>query len=138
MDLTEATLSLALCCVTYLCQIHHDLDVLEEDIVGHILSGAYRLDDFAASTWIELVERYIRLMGRNALSEELVDGLEVLRCERTNELYQDSTESGPLLHLEPLKAVSPALQDMLRQAICFREASMKGSFNKSQGTTKRR
>ena len=122
-----------MCCFTYLCQIHHDHDLLDEDITHNILSGAYRLHDFAATTWFEFVERFIHLSRQNTLSHELVDALETLRCERTQGTYTEGAEACTQSSLEPFKSVSPALHDMLCKVAHFRRISLKGNFDKDHG-----
>ena len=125
-----------MCCVTYLCQIHHDHDLLDEDIGHNILSGAYRLHDFAATAWFELVERFIQLSKQDTLSHELIDALETLRCERTQGIYTEGAEESTQSSLEPFKSVSPALHDVLCKVADFRRISLKRNFDKNEGKDK--
>ena len=125
-----------MCCITYLCQIHHDHDLLDEDIAHNILSGAYRLHDFAATTWFEFVERLIHLPRQDTLSHELIDALETLRCERTQGTYTEGAEASTQLSLEPFKSVSPAVHDMLCKVAHFRWISLKDNFDKDHGMVK--
>jgi hypothetical protein len=138
LNFADSTFSLATCCVTYLCQKHHDHDLLDEDIAHNILSGAYRLHDFAATTWFELVERYVHLIRQDSLSYELIDVLATLRCERAEETLIEGAEASTTLGLEPFKSVSRALHDMLCKVAHFRRTSLKGSFDKDKGTVKDR
>ena len=136
LNFVDATFSLAMCCVTYLCQKHHDHDLLDEDIDQNILSGAYRMHDFAVTTWFEFVERFIHLSRQDALSQELIDALETLRCERTQGTCTEGAEVSTQLSLEPFKSVSPALHDMLCKVAHFRRISLKGNFDNDHGMVK--
>lgn len=121
-----------MCCVTYLCQTHHDHDLLDEDIAHNILSGAYRLHDFAATAWLELVERFIYSSKQDTVSHELIDVLETLRSERTQGTYPEGAETSTQLSLEPFKSVSPAVHNMLCKVAHFRRISLKGEFDKNE------
>ena len=136
LNFADATFSLAMCCVTYLCQKHHDHNLLDEEIDQNVLSGAYRMHDFAATTWFEFVERFIHLSQQDTLSQELINALETLRCERTQETYTESGEASTQTSLEPFKSVSPALKDMLCKVAHFRRTSLKGNFDNDHGMVK--
>jgi len=127
-----------MCCITYLCQIHHGYDLLDEDIAHNIISGAYRLHDFAATTWFEFVERFIHLIRQDTLSHKLIDVLETLRCERTKGTHTEGAEASTQSSLEPFKSISPPLHDMLCKVAHFRRISLKGNFDKDKGTVKDR
>jgi hypothetical protein len=114
--------------------MHHGHDLLDEDIAHNILSGAYRLHDFAASTWFELVERYVHLIRQDSLSHELIDVLATLRCERTKESHTEGVEASTTSSLEPFRSISQVLHDMLCKVAHFRRISLKGNFNKDKGT----
>src|SRR5690348_4865569 len=75
IDITDATLSLATCCIWYLCQGHHCPWIEDEGLNDNIIAGDYRLHYYAATTWLELVERYLRLNGSRPPSELLVSAL---------------------------------------------------------------
>ena len=122
-----------MCCVTYLCQTHHGHDLLDEDIAHNILSGAYRLHDFAATAWLELVERFIHLSRQDTISHELIDALEMLRCGRTQGIYTEGAEASVLSSLKPFKSVSPAVHNMLCKVANFRRVSLEGNFDKNKG-----
>jgi hypothetical protein len=123
-----------MCCVTYLCQVHHSHDLLDEEIAHNILSGTYRLHDFAATTWFEFLERFIHLIRQDTLPHELVDVLETLRWERANGMRTEGAEASTQPSLEHFKSDSPALHDMLCKVAHFRQISLKGNFDKDKGT----
>ena len=122
-----------MCCVTYLCQTHHDHDLLDDEIAQNILSGAYRLHDFAAIAWLELVERFVHLNREDTISHELIDALEMLSCGRAQGIYIEGAEASTPSSLEPFKSVSPAVHNMLCKVADFRRISLKGNFDKNEG-----
>ena len=114
--------------------MHHDPDLLDEEIDRNILSGAYRLHDLAITTWFELVERSVSLIKQDTTqSPKLIDALETLRCERTSGTYDKGAEAFTPPSLEPFKSISPTLHDMLREVDYFRRASLKGNFDEDSG-----
>jgi hypothetical protein len=131
--LADFSLSLAICCVTYLCQMHHSHDLLDEEIAQNILSGAYRLHDFAATTWFEFLERFIHLIRKDTLPHELINVLETLRCERANKIHSEGAEAPTQPSLEPFKSPSPALHGLLCTVAHFRQISSKGNFDMEKG-----
>jgi hypothetical protein len=118
--------------------MHHGSDLLDEEIARNILSGAYRLHDFAVTTWFELFERYVHLIRQGSVSHELIDVLATLRCERTNGSHTEGAEASTTSSLEPFKSISQALHDMLCKVAHFRRISLKGNFNTDKGTVKDR
>ena len=125
-----------MCCVTYLCQTHHDHDLLEDDIAKNILSGAYRLHDFAATAWLELVERFVHSSRQDIISHELVDALEMLRCERTQGTYTEGAEPSTPSSLEPFKVASPIVHNMLCKVAHFRRISSNSHFDRKESKEK--
>ncbi|OBR03043.1 Nacht domain protein [Colletotrichum higginsianum IMI 349063] len=93
ITLLDATLSLTTCCITYLCQAHHNEELSREDIGENLLSGAYRLHDFAALFWFELLKQFLILNKTDKLPDDLVDGLESLYDERYDAGHQANAES---------------------------------------------
>ena len=94
------------------------------------------MHDFAATTWFEFVERFIHLSRQDTLSQELIDALETLRCERTQGTYTEGAEASTQSSLEPFKSVSPALHDMLCKVAHFRRMSFKSNFDNDHGMVK--
>lgn len=138
LNFAEANLSLAVCCVTYLCQTHHDHELPDEEIDRNILSGAYRLHDLASIIWFELVERSVTFIKQDTtLSPKLIDALETLRSERTSGTYDGGVEVFTSSNLEPFESISSTVHDMLREVACFRRASLKSNFDEENGMTNR-
>ncbi|PKK48953.1 hypothetical protein CI102_7960 [Trichoderma harzianum] len=92
IDLTEATLSLAICCIRYLCQDHHSPDISEKDLEAGIKMGNYRLHYYAADTWLSLVTQYLRLNQSQVLSEELITTLHKFYEEQCKQDLSGRTE----------------------------------------------
>jgi hypothetical protein len=115
--------------------MHHDHDLLDKDIDHNILCGAYRLHDFAAATWFELVERCVQLVRQDQLSGRLIDVLETLRCERTQGTYIGDSEVSAPSFLGSLRSISPPLHDMLCKVDNFRRISLRDNFDKEKGKT---
>ncbi|KAL6697595.1 hypothetical protein J3F84DRAFT_291012 [Trichoderma pleuroticola] len=82
IDLTEATLSLAICCLQYLCQDHHSPDISDKDLEAGMKMGNYRLHYYATDTWLNLVTQYLRLNLSRVLSEDLTTTLDKFYKER--------------------------------------------------------
>ncbi|UKZ70765.1 uncharacterized protein TrAtP1_011735 [Trichoderma atroviride] len=92
IDPIEATLSLTICCVRYLCQDHHSPDISSEDVQIGIEMGNYRLHYYAAETWLSLIVQYLRLTPSKDISEELIAALIKLRKDRGKQEYYGHTE----------------------------------------------
>ncbi|KIW92531.1 uncharacterized protein Z519_06378 [Cladophialophora bantiana CBS 173.52] len=111
IELAEATLSLAKCCVSYFCQRHHQSGLTDQDLEVNILSGLYRLQNFAAAMWLELVECYIDLNKQSQLPNALIDVLE------SSQAFTADDEEGEQPSLKVLKSRSPVLYEMERTPI---------------------
>ena len=93
-----------------------------------MLSGMYRLHDFSATMWSELVER-AAIMLPKGLPNTLLNLLKRLYSQRTNE-NGNREPSAPILGcLQKF----PELNDMLCEAIQFRRAYLNSNFDKAQG-----
>jgi len=129
----ESTLSLAMCCITYLCQGHHDPEILDEELSHNILSGVYRLHNFSTTVWLELVERYAYSNRSRTLPNELISLLEMLMQERSNDRFDSVVEDSTQPKLESFKSKWPNLHSMLCQAAHFRRTCSEAEYKKSQG-----
>lgn len=122
LDSTAATLNLANCCIWYLCQNHHDDGISDDEIAKYIISGKYRLHNYAVTTWLDLVERYVSLNGSKPLSSELIHALEYLATERFNGEFTASTDLAGRSQkpgLKKFKAEWPKLHTMLLNVARF-------------------
>ncbi|KAH7305450.1 hypothetical protein B0I35DRAFT_362187 [Stachybotrys elegans] len=137
IDLTEATLSLAQRCIWYLCQIHHDPWIDDYEIEANIISGDYRLHYYASTTWLELVECYFRLNGRNTVSLELISALNSLYGGRTKWEFEQisETELSAVMHRPELEGFSkeyPELYKFLLHAAYLRESCSTSEYHIQQ------
>ena len=129
----EATLSLAMCCIMYLCQGHHDPESLDANISYNIISGAYRFHDFSETVWLELVERFACLSQSQTPPDELISLLEMLMRERSNDQCNSTTEQSAQPNLKSFESNWPQLHSMLFKVARFRQICSKTEYNKRQG-----
>ncbi|KAK1830451.1 hypothetical protein QBC39DRAFT_354018 [Podospora conica] len=132
LDLGESRLSLAICCIVYLCQQHHDPELSEEAIRKNALEGKYVLHEFATSTWLDMVEKILAPGPRNvATPSELIRALQVLLEGRGNPDYIGDFEA----KIIALKAGSPALHQLLAKAMHFRQEYSVSQHKRQKGST---
>ncbi|KAF3009103.1 hypothetical protein E8E14_009642 [Neopestalotiopsis sp. 37M] len=106
----ESTLSLALKCIAYLRQQHHDLELLDHTLSEGVLSGKYVLHDFATSNWLGLLEQYVRgPSGDSVLPDKLISLLESMVSARANVHYEGESDDTKKLDLGKLKDELPEL-----------------------------
>ncbi|KAF2239008.1 hypothetical protein EV356DRAFT_504364 [Viridothelium virens] len=134
IDDTVATLSLATTCIAYLCQPHHGPELRDEEIEHNTIAGVYRLHDFAASTWFELVEKLAHLGPSYTPPNELVNLLEILSACRMNESYNSALSSVAPSSSFCFGHEPPAVYEMLCRMSQFRKASSGSVFHKGKGT----
>lgn len=136
IDNTEATLNLAQCCIWYLCQSHHDAWIPDDEIEENIISGQYRLHNYAVTMWLELVKKYVSLNGSKPLSSKLIRALECLVKDRSRSEIAGSTELAGQSHqpeFEKFKYQWPELHTMLRQMVQFHWRCSRSEYQMSKG-----
>lgn len=124
IDLTEATLSLAICCIRYLCQDHHSSDISDKDLEVGIKMGNYRLHYYATDTWLDLVTQYLRLSRSGVLSEELISTLNKFykeRCKQDSSSRIELEEQRYPSELRRFESCSPNLFCFLRSIAQFQQ-----------------
>lgn len=129
VDLLEATLNLTRRCIWYLCQMHHDPCIDDDEFQDNILHGDYRLHHYASTAWLELVELYARLNGSNPLSTELILALSSLHERRASWRLEDLSEDKCRSGLQDLKMNFPELFKLLCHAIQFRQKSAASEYH---------
>lgn len=134
IDPTDATLSLAMCCITYLSQEHHDREIDDEEMAYNLLSGLYRFHEFATTMWLELIERVTRFYSLGSMPKELIAILETFLAERKNRHYKGTTAKSVERRFSSFKKDWPELHDILCKAAGFRHVSSKAEYNKNKGT----
>ena len=110
-------------CIAYLCQHHHDPDLIREEIVRNVLAGTYIFQTFAATTWLGLVERSLGLYPNDEVPDDLICLLEELSSERTNFAYEGEPQDVKTSMIQKMKERWPELYDMLFKAAHFRHVS---------------
>lgn len=83
IDKNQATLDLAMQCINYLCQHHHDLHLPSQEVGEKVLTGQYSFHAFSANMWFELSCQYLRSATMASLSTSFVESLQMLCTSRT-------------------------------------------------------
>jgi hypothetical protein len=122
-----------MCCIVYLCQRHHDPEIPDEEIAANILSGAYRLHEFATTTWLDLTERVASSSQSQVLLAELASLLQTLVCERKNGQYNDAGEKAAPRSLKTFEKPWLELHNILCKAVHFRKLCSQSDYQKTQG-----
>ncbi|KAF4952521.1 hypothetical protein FGADI_6756 [Fusarium gaditjirri] len=92
ISLSEMALDLAIRCVSYMCQDHHDPYLTEDEIDANILWGAYRLHQFSSSFWLDLVHEYLTLSGSGTMPDTLIYQLRILLETRSSDHYTETDQ----------------------------------------------
>jgi hypothetical protein len=124
-----------MCCVTYLCQDHHDPLLEPSQIDDNILSGAYALHDFASTTWFQLVENCVSSTKELGPPTELIHLLETLWENRENDQFQDEKDESHQPRLKSLQDDQPELHRFLCQVSKFRRLCSTSEHRMTQGTS---
>ncbi|KAF7527346.1 hypothetical protein G7054_g10484 [Neopestalotiopsis clavispora] len=126
---TQATLDLAICCISYLCQSHHDPDITDGEVTLKASSGQYSFHAFSSKMWFQLICQYLRLVEATGQWNELVQAIQKLRETRGSEVTE-TTEDEELSDVELsedgfgiLKEEHPALHELLLRVCLFRQNS---------------
>ncbi|RYC87009.1 hypothetical protein BFJ63_vAg10141 [Fusarium oxysporum f. sp. narcissi] len=130
ITLSEMALDLAIRCVVYMCQGHHDPDLTEDEIDANIIWGAYRLHHFSSSFWLDLIHEYLTLSGSKTIPDTLIDQLRILLETRSSDHYTETDQRESSLHpaILGLKHQEPALVEMLKGCTEFQTSSSKSDF----------
>ncbi|KAK5987844.1 hypothetical protein PT974_11978 [Cladobotryum mycophilum] len=124
IDPTEATLSLATCCIQYLCQDHHSPGIRDDELEDGIKLGNYRLHYYATDMWLNLVVQYLRLTVSKDLSNELIAALDKLHKERGKYEFSGGTELEGQRYpseLQQIESYYPDLFCFLRNVAQFQQ-----------------
>jgi hypothetical protein len=135
INMSDATLSLAICCIQYLCQKHHDIDLSDDELRANVLSGAYRFHEYSSTMWLELVERYIRFAKSATPPSDLIKLFQMLIEKRgSDEFSNDNKSTAPELSAQHLfKSDYPEIHEILRNAAYFRNKCSEGKYDKRKG-----
>jgi len=156
--MNKATLDLALRCIDYLCQHHHDPDLPSEERFEKVLTGQYSFHVFSTRMWFELVCQYIRLIGAADPQISLIHSIERLwETRRRKDFYtaartesdgasdeendsgkdESENESDGEAVFETLNKKQPLLYQVLRRVSQFRNTPSlpTGTTNRGMITT---
>jgi hypothetical protein len=107
----------------------------DEELRDNVLSGAYRLHEYSATMWLELVERYIRFAKSATPPSDLIKLFQMLIEKRSSDEFSNNSESTPpeisVQHL--FKKDYPEIHEMLRNAAYFRSKCSEGEYDKRHG-----
>lgn len=132
ISLQDATLDLACCCLTYLSQDHHDEDIGDQHIDEQLYCGAYRLHEFARTTWLKLIDLYIA-RNRDCLApSRLVTAIETFQQRRTNVSCAPSNSASERTIRQDYKRFGPMICDCLHQAADFNDICSNDAFSRGK------
>ncbi|KAF3764537.1 hypothetical protein M406DRAFT_330871 [Cryphonectria parasitica EP155] len=114
IDLNLATMDLAVRCIGYLCQQHHDPDMPPDERSKHVLTGQYSFHAFSTKMWFELV--YL-----SKVDEDEIEG---------ESRYNSEDEAD----FEALKRTQPLLYGLLCRISQFRNSYSLSTGKMSQET----
>lgn len=138
-------MDLAIRCIDYLCQRHHDLDLKFEEVSENVLNGQYSFHAFSTQMWFELSCRYLRSAKGASLPPQFVESLQMLRQVRSRPNYQtganaasegeaELASSQNEVDFKPLEQQHPILHQLLREVSRFRTSSFTSTGKSLQGT----
>lgn len=130
ISLSETALDLAIRCLVYMCQDHHDPDLTEDELDANIIWGAYRLHHFSSRFWLDLIHGYLTLSGSETIPDTLTDQLRTLLETRSSDAYTQSDRFKGSLHpaIRGLESQEPGLVEMLKGCANFQTSSTKSDF----------
>ncbi|RYP73410.1 hypothetical protein DL770_007779 [Monosporascus sp. CRB-9-2] len=138
LDISHYTLSLANCCLTYLCQAHHDPAIDRSQLEIHLINGVYRFHHYAAGVWLRLVEIYFRSNKIDEGSPECSQLLGLLRGIsdfRVNSDHVPPSDEVEISGLKPFQGKFPEIYRLLCQEARFCQKSELGLFKLGLGET---
>ncbi|KAJ0164775.1 hypothetical protein CTA2_230, partial [Colletotrichum tanaceti] len=111
-----------------------DVELTGEEIDKNILSGAYRLYDFATLFWFKILKQFLILNKREKLPDDLVDGLERLYDERYDAGNQANAESQDTkVEFDIFGPKLASLQQMLKHVSGFQKTAANADYRLGQG-----
>jgi hypothetical protein len=133
IDPQQSRISLAACCVKYLCQHHHNPTIDEDTRSNLVLNGAYRFHYFASSFWLKLLEDTSLNSGHDSLPNELIDLLKIFydtRGENAPEIYEQDEK----MILQSLKKRNPRLYAKIGKTVTFQELCSESEYELRKST----
>ncbi|KAJ2998725.1 hypothetical protein NUW58_g234 [Xylaria curta] len=156
IDISQSTMDLAVCCISYLCQRRYDSDLTEVDICQLVCTGQYVFHAFSTRMWFELVCQYLLATKTGYASHELINFIQMLwkarktqdssntdedniisESDAESESESDAeSESDP--SFESLKTQQPQVYQILSMVSRFRRQSFMYTGNENQDLQKNR
>lgn len=133
----ESTLSLTTSCITFLCQKHHDPQLLEDEIRENVINGTYVLHEYAATSWLDLVEKCVHLDPTETAVPDLVHLLEEISTGRNNLTYVAERDESEKLTMGKFKRMQPQLFEMLSKVAQFRDLCLSSPRASAEGKSTR-
>ncbi|KAE8448036.1 hypothetical protein EG329_009959 [Mollisiaceae sp. DMI_Dod_QoI] len=135
IDISDATLSLATCCIQYLCQSHHDTDLTDDKLRENVLAGIYRLHEYSATMWLQLVENYMRLTKSTTQLSDLINVIRIFIEGRSSNEFIDDMAPPPAQTIGQLsfKSDYPDVYEMLCKTSNFWKKCSEGEYDKRNG-----
>ncbi|CAH0041024.1 unnamed protein product [Clonostachys rhizophaga] len=131
IDVAEATLSLAICCIRYLCQGHHEAELHSSQLEENIIMGRYRLHHYALRMWLDLVVAYLDRIEPYPPSTNLIKNLERLAHFRYNHKFDKGTALDGIEYpaeLHTIEANHSDLFNILKHAAQFMQKAENSQF----------
>ncbi|KAI1383676.1 uncharacterized protein F4822DRAFT_84758 [Hypoxylon trugodes] len=130
---TQATLDLAMQCIGYLCQRHHNPDLSSKECLEKVTTGQYSFHAFATRMWFDLVRQYFQLTKAENPSPEIIKSLRMLwECRKKQDLHSIPGDEGDAEReyegnseaiFETLRRQEPFLYRVLNSLSQFRDSS---------------
>ncbi|KUJ17014.1 uncharacterized protein LY89DRAFT_69875 [Mollisia scopiformis] len=145
IDMNQATLDLAMRCIEYICQRHHDPGLTAKERSENVSTGQYSFHAFSTRMWFDLVCQYLRSIKSASPSANLIDVIQMLWEARKIQDF-DSTvrggsedESDNEATLGTLDVKHPLLHQLLCRTSRFRNSSFQftGKTNRDSQKEKR-
>ncbi|KAH9217331.1 hypothetical protein DL95DRAFT_494393 [Leptodontidium sp. 2 PMI_412] len=150
IDMNQATLDLAMRCIDYLCQRHHDSDLPAAEISENLSTGQYSFHAFSTLMWFDLICQYVRSVKAANPSANLIAAIQMLwearkienidgiaGGERGDESEDESEdESANEATFETLKIKHPLLYQLLCRVSRFRNSSFQFTGKTSRASQK--
>jgi hypothetical protein len=133
----ESTRNLAMSCITFLCQKHHNPQLLKDEIRENVVNGTYVLHEYAATTWLDLVEKCVHLDPTETAATDLVHLLEEISTVRSNLTYVAERDESEKLTMRTLKRMHPQLFEMLSKVAQFRDLCLSSPRASADGKSTR-
>ena len=137
IDPQESRISLAACCIKYLCQHHHNPTIDESARSDLVLVGAYRFHHYASSFWLKIVEDTSLSNWPDSLPNELIDLLEIFHDTRGKNTPETREKQNEKAFLQCLETKNPKLYANIGKVVSFQDMCSASGFELKKSTPRR-